>query len=546
MASERRKKAAPTLEEESEAGEVGMQMRSMFRIMMEEQMRAEAQRAEAKRVAEAEKEEEAKEVRRVEEERREKAAEVAAQRMFDQQVALLRIQAELGEKAARVHREEQAVVRRRDRAIASVPNYKEGEDVEEFLLTAEKRLGVGGIREDDWVVILASKLSGKLGTVWQDICATVEEYREVKNRVLKACGYTPKLAAEVFFGFKSEQSKGLTADQLYHRGVQLFRRMVAPHRIGEEAEFTILRGWISSVVPRKARIALDARVVNNAVELVDALQDYLILEGERTEGQAAVFKRCQGSEAGRDRVTPLTCFKCGRAGHKAADCWGGENSFGSGQPAVGSSFGSNPGKITCFSCGEEGHKSTQCPNRNKYGKTEPSVMKQVKAEPKEVPIKPLRRIRRSKNHDTVLKMRVNGQEAPVLLDSGSSITVVPEVMVAQAQRTGERVAIKAFGAKEHVLLPMAEIPFEIGSMKWVEPVALSPVEEGSEEGSEQEVVYGLNLLSKRGMELIFLANKDNPVNQRRLTEWVEAKDVSQGERKDAVGVAAESDELSSE
>ena len=105
---------------------------------------------------------------------------LAAQRMFDQQVALLRIQAELGEKAARVNREKQAVVRKRDRAIASVPNYKEGEDVEEFLLTAEKRLGVGGIREDDWVVILASKLSGKLGTVWQDICATVEAVADLE------------------------------------------------------------------------------------------------------------------------------------------------------------------------------------------------------------------------------------------------------------------------------------------------------------------------------------------------------------------------------
>ena len=78
---------------------------------------------------------------------------------------------------------------------------------------------------------------------------TVDEYQEVKERVLKVCGYTPKLAAEVFYGFRCEQSKGMTADQLYHRGVQLFRRMIAPHKVSEEAEFAILRGWVCAVIP---------------------------------------------------------------------------------------------------------------------------------------------------------------------------------------------------------------------------------------------------------------------------------------------------------
>ena len=50
----------------------------------------------------------------------------------------MREQAELGERAAKVHREEQAAQRKRDRAISSIPNFKEGEDIEEFLLTAEE------------------------------------------------------------------------------------------------------------------------------------------------------------------------------------------------------------------------------------------------------------------------------------------------------------------------------------------------------------------------------------------------------------------------
>ena len=98
-----------------------------------------------------------------------------------------------------------------------------------------------------------------------------------------------------------------------------------------------------------------------------------------------------------------------------------------------------------------------CPNRNGNGKAEPNLIKNIKAEPKDVPVKPIRRIRKSHPTDSCLSMMVNSQEASVLLDSGSSITVVPESMVAQGQRTGDTVAVRAFGAKTDLLLHMAEV-----------------------------------------------------------------------------------------
>ena len=200
---------------------------------------------------------------------------------------------------------------------------------------------------------------------------TGDKYQEVKERLLKVCGYTPKLAAEVFYGFRCEHSKGMTADQLYHRGVQLFRRMIAPHRVSDEAEFTILRGWVCSVIPKRARTLIDARAVTNAAELVDALQDHLILEGDRTDGQAAIFKNA-GGEGNRERVAGSVCYKCGKPGHKAFECWTGKSSPSSSKPAGGS--GSGLPKIICYTCGEEGHKSPQC---TKGSKSEKGVPKEV-------------------------------------------------------------------------------------------------------------------------------------------------------------------------
>ena len=125
----------------------------------------------------------------------------------------------------------------------------------------------------------------------------------------------------------------------------------------------------------------------------------------------------------------------------------------------------------------------------------------MKAEPKEVPTRKVNRLGGHPSRDTVLEMIVNGQTVPVLLDSGSAITVVPGTMVAQAQHTGEKVELRGFAARETLVLSLAEIPFEIDSLCWKEVVALAPAE------AEFEVVYGLDLLSSRGLELVYLANR---------------------------------------
>ena len=248
---------------------------TMIRVLMDEQRRADSEREEARWVADIERDAARRQedfrletmrfdretARRAEELERERIlraervseAAQAAQKQIDQQeafaakqieqqVALLRVQAELGKEADRLHRQELNSSRKRDRAIASISNFRDGEDVEDFILTAERRLKAGEVNVEEWVMVVASKLSSKMGCGWKDICVSVNGYHNVKDRLLKVCGYTPKLASEVFYGFRSENSKGMTADQLYHRGLQLFRRMVAPHRISEAAEFAILRG----------------------------------------------------------------------------------------------------------------------------------------------------------------------------------------------------------------------------------------------------------------------------------------------------------------
>ena len=450
-------------------------------------------------------------------------------------MTLVRMQAVIGEKVAETHRMEGQKARTRDRAIQGIPTYREPEDLEDFLQTSERKLNAGGIPEVEWVAILAAKLSGKVGASWQDLCGTTEDYQVVRAGVLRACGYTPKLAGEALFCFKAESLKGMAADQAYNRGAQLLRRLVAPEKLSVKAEFAIVRAWLWAVVGKRCRQLLDARAVESPEELLSALQDYLVSDGERTEGRAAVFKGEGQAVSGFRRHTPeggaekkkgsnssgsgfqFNCFKCGKLGHKASECW----QEGGGAPTPTKVVSGVVAKVKCYTCGVEGHKSTTCPKRDVT---------------KEGGTKSVRQLWLRDSRDTVLEGEVNGAAVTLLLDSGAHITIVPEDVVGGGSRTGKCVSIRAFQSKAPLSLPTARVRLRVeGLEEWEEVVALAPVEKGK----EQEVLYGLDLKSARGLALVVLANKNSQAGVLRVTTRAGSRQEAQEEEQAAKEVACE-------
>ena len=185
--------------------------------------------------------------------------------------------------------------------------------------------------------------------------------------------------------------------------------------------------------------------------------------------------------------------------------------------------GSVVAKIVCYTCGEEGHKSPQCP-KNQRGE---------KAGSKEAKPKPIKRIWKNQTGCVQLAGVVNGHEAQVLLDSGVDISVVPEDMVACDELSGGNVAVKPFGATTAMLLPLAEIEFGIGEIKWKENVAVAPMIEGG----NREVLCSLNLQSERGLKLVLMANGVEQKEVARVTTRAQARADKQEREEDEASIA---------
>ena len=518
MAEGRRNKKQQTRQEDdleegqSEVAYTGEQdMASMFRMLLEQQRKADLEREdrrdEAKRL-----EEERLETLRVKRETdaREHMARLqkeAEDRQFQQQVQLLKLQREMGDTAGKEHREAAAKDRKQDRALANLACCTEEDDLEDYLMMIERRLESAKVNKEEWVDIIDSKLRGRLAISWQDAVTGTGSYQEARDRMLKSNGYTARVAADKFFGWTVDQTGGLTVDQLYQMGQQLSRRMLAPGKLSEDLEFSMVKGWLGTVIPRQARAAMDARSADNAAELITVLQDFLALGGE---GKTATFKKNGAGEGfekeKKDIVSSRpwkpTCFKCGRVGHKAADCWGGSSAVprSDGAPVAGGSH-----KIVCHTCGVEGHKSPQCPRRGKNNEHS------ADAKPKSV--RQVTRVGKRSGQARVAGT-VDGQKAVILLDSATDISVVPAALVKEEQVVEEQVLVQGYGESSSVWLPMAEVEFTLGDIQWSELVAVEPP---GEEASK-EVLLSLDLRSPRGIQIVFWANRDRVQKVERKEE----------------------------
>ena len=177
-------------------------------IRKEEAKEERAERRRKQDLIEAEERQEKREARLRDEKRKLKIED--EKRAFEQQQKMLNFQTEMGGKAEETRLAEFEKCRAKDKAMAGILAYKDSDDVEEYMEDAEKKLIASGIPEGEWVAAMTPKLSGKIGSTWSDLKVEGATFKGMKAELLVSWGYTPKIAGDQFFNFKSENLKGMT------------------------------------------------------------------------------------------------------------------------------------------------------------------------------------------------------------------------------------------------------------------------------------------------------------------------------------------------
>ena len=120
--------------------------------------------------------------------------------------------------------------------------FKEGEDIEKFILTFERQMTRAHIDQAEWVMALAESLSGLAHDVHSDQEAEVD-YETLKEAILQAYGVTATSSRIKLHQLKYNQRESFR-QHVVHIKTLLQRWLKPPRQAGENAlEYMYYRRW---------------------------------------------------------------------------------------------------------------------------------------------------------------------------------------------------------------------------------------------------------------------------------------------------------------
>lgn len=141
----------------------------------------------------------------------------------------------------------------------------------------------------------------------------------------------------------------------------------------------------------------------------------------------------------------------------------------------------------CYICSSADHLAYACPNRGKGAPVKPERVRFAKV---------ALRDHSDEGEANIIFGRVAGKDYEFVLDSGASISVVPEEMVRQKQYTGEMVSVAdTNGGKETRRVAIIDIWFQ--TCVWSRRVAVA-----SRNSMADGALLAINLNNKEHMRLV--------------------------------------------
>ncbi len=305
-------------------------------------------------------------------------------------------------------------------------------------------------------------------------------YVDMKDRLLTHEGLTAHSAGVRMFGMSSRDVSGKNAVETCRMLSRMVRRLFSGAETVDECHLAVLIALVRRLLPEGGKAYLDNQVIKTYDQLVKAMQGWWTISGGiKVEVLNSKPKPSGGGVGGR--VANFECYNCGKTGHKAADCR--SKSSAPRDDVVRKKEDGSP-LWTCYTCGQKGHKSTTCPQK---GKGSPVVKKERSAH--------------KVTHaawgveDNVVVGQVNGNAVVFVLDSGASISVVPDSVVDEGCYMGSTNITDANGGVK--VRKLARVNVQVGRIDRNCIVAVAPKETLGDKG-----LFAISLSNKEDFQLV--------------------------------------------
>ena len=234
----------------------------------------------------------------------------------------------------------------------------------------------------------------------------------------------------------------------------------------QECAFALAMPVFRKLLPKEGMAFLDQNCPKSMEELMDTLQQWCAIARSRPSDEVSKPKMVASHP---NRFSPVQCFSCGKMGHQAFECRARSSTFShNALPATRPPATRTDSSMwTCFSCGKKGNKSSACPDRVGGHRSTPTVT------PKTAPAYQLTVRPMCPAKGNVVRGMVGNVELDFILNTGASVSMVPQSSVCDKQMTKECVVVENVN-RGVVRRPLAKVDITLKGLKGVSEVVVAP------------------------------------------------------------------------
>lgn len=451
-------------EDEEMATQGDSDLTKLLSALVQAQTKSEQARAE---------EERKRNKREKEEEKRRQDDEKRMTKLFEQQAAQNRDMIETMWMKQQQQSEGNSAERETERAISQLPRMKDKDEIEKFCSTFEQALILAEIPKNKWKRALVFSVNNdardRVKGVLEDEAST---YDDVKAKLLDSVGISVSLAYETMFDPDSLSTMA-TRRETRARTATWAERMFHSAETKKECIETLQMAKIITSASKEGRKFLYQNKPKNLDALMEALETWEAIHKDLT----SIWEKPRNRNKEFSNAKPkdkTICSYCNKFGHSIDECRkkarrDSEKPQPAAAPSVPYERSQKQGEqkeVICHNCGEKGHKSPVCPNRSKK-----KAVKKISVLQSNQLTSPTEPTPTATNAEELKKghlmAKVNGYYFPMTLDSGASISLIPEEFVPASCFTGKMVTIEQVwsgavekGREAYVWLQIGTLNFE--------------------------------------------------------------------------------------